>query len=146
MVQWGVFPVVLGGALLWAGERIASGVEAAGAIVLPQFVAIVLVVLLERLYPYHRSWNRSRKDVRVDATYGVVIDTREVESNPTPQDVLDFSRNAVSLGPLRRVAVLVNDGALKATEVSAALAGASGFDFQIFDDLDEALRWAQEPD
>ena len=85
-------------------------------------------------------------DPSFDRSYGVVIDVREIEGPmPTPEQVMDFSRNTLALGPLRRVAVLVDEWATKATEISAALTAASGFEFVMFDDLDEALRWAQEP-
>ncbi len=106
---------------------------------------------------YLRGWGRPSheehlraphdmvNDPAFDRSYGVVIDVREVQADPTPEQVLDFSRNTLALGPLRRVAVLVNDGVTKATEVSAALTAAGGFEFVLFDDLDEATRWAQEP-
>ncbi len=106
---------------------------------------------------YLRGWGRPSheenlraphdmvNDPAFDRSYGVVIDVREVDSDPTPDQVMEFSRNTLALRPLRRVAVLVNEGAAKATEISAALTAASGFEFVLFDDLDEATRWAQEP-
>ena len=85
-------------------------------------------------------------DPAFDRSYGVVIDVREIEGPmPTPEQVMAFSRNTLALGPLRRVAVLVDEWAAKAAEISAALTAASGFEFVMFDELDEALHWVQQP-
>ena len=43
------------------------------AILGPQFVSFAIVAVFERIYPYHRSWNISRADIRVDATHAVSI-------------------------------------------------------------------------
>jgi hypothetical protein len=71
--QWLVFPVVLGGAVAGAMRAMSTGTEAGAAILLPQLVAFAAVAALERVYPLHRSWNRPRRDIRVDATHSITI-------------------------------------------------------------------------
>ena len=71
--QWSVFPLVIAGAVAWTMHLMATGTPAAVSILGPQLAAFALVALLERVYPYHGSWNRSRRDVRVDATHSVSI-------------------------------------------------------------------------
>jgi YD repeat-containing protein len=73
LFQWGIFPLVMAGAVGWTMQRMASGVPAPTALLLPQLAAFAAVAVLEHVYPYHRSWNRPRKDVRVDATHSIVI-------------------------------------------------------------------------
>ncbi len=71
--QWSVFPVVMGGSIAWSIYLILTGADAATAILLPQFVAIAIVAVLEHVYPLHRRWNLPRDDVRVDATHSISI-------------------------------------------------------------------------
>lgn len=71
--QWLVFPVVLGGAVAGAMRAMSQGAEAGAAILLPQLAAFAVVALLEHVYPLHRSWNRPRRDIRVDATHSITI-------------------------------------------------------------------------
>jgi sterol desaturase/sphingolipid hydroxylase (fatty acid hydroxylase superfamily) len=71
--QWTVFPLVMGAAVAWTLYLIANGSPAPEAILGPQFVAIFTVAVLEHVYPLHRSWNRSRRDVRVDVGHSLVL-------------------------------------------------------------------------
>ena len=71
--QWMIFPVVLGGAVAWSMRLMATGTDAAVSILLPQLSAFAVVAVFEHVYPLHRSWNRSRRDVRVDATHSITI-------------------------------------------------------------------------
>jgi sterol desaturase/sphingolipid hydroxylase (fatty acid hydroxylase superfamily) len=71
--QWTIFPLVLLGSVAAAMHAMASGTAAAAAILVPQLAAFAVVAVLEHVYPYHRSWNRPRRDVRVDATHSLVI-------------------------------------------------------------------------
>ena len=71
--QWAVFPVVMAGAVAWALHAMATGSAAPESILAPQLSAIALVAILEHVYPYHRTWNRPRRDIRVDATHSIVI-------------------------------------------------------------------------
>ncbi len=73
LFQWAVFPVVMAGAVAWTMQLMAGGTPAATALLGPQFAAFAVVAVLEHVYPYHRSWNRPRKDVRVDATHSLSI-------------------------------------------------------------------------
>jgi len=43
------------------------------AILVPQLVAFAVVAVLEHVHPLHASWNRPRRDIRVDATHSLVI-------------------------------------------------------------------------
>ena len=71
--QWSVFPLVLASSVAWTLHEIARGGAAPEAILIPQLSAFAVVALLEHVYPYHRSWNRARRDVRVDATHSITI-------------------------------------------------------------------------
>jgi len=71
--QWSVFPVVMGASVAWCIYRMATGVSPPEAILVPQFCAIAVVAIFEHIYPYHLGWNRSRDDIRVDATHSINI-------------------------------------------------------------------------
>jgi len=71
--QWLVFPLVMSAAMGWSIHWMADGTAAPEAILVPQLAAFAVVALLEHLYPYHRSWNQPRRDVRVDATHSITI-------------------------------------------------------------------------
>lgn len=73
LFQWAVFPVVMGGVCLLAWWQMRLGTPPAVAILGPQLFGILAVALLERLYPYHRSWLHSHADIRVDAAHTVTI-------------------------------------------------------------------------
>ncbi len=73
LFQWAVFPVVMAGVVAWMMILMAGGTPAATALLAPQFAAFAIVAVLEHVYPHHRSWNLSRKDVRVDATHSLTI-------------------------------------------------------------------------
>jgi sterol desaturase/sphingolipid hydroxylase (fatty acid hydroxylase superfamily) len=68
-----VFPIVMGAAVLVTLDRIASGVTPSSAFVVPQLVAFAVVALLEHVYPHHVSWNKTRRDVRVDIFHSISI-------------------------------------------------------------------------
>lgn len=61
------------GAVLWTTQSMAQGTPAELALLAPQFAAFAVVAVLEHVYPYHRSWNRTRKDVGVDAVHSLTI-------------------------------------------------------------------------
>ena len=65
--------VVMGGCVAWSIYVMATGVSPPAAILIPQLSAFAVVAGFERIYPHHRSWNLSRKDIRVDATHSVNI-------------------------------------------------------------------------
>jgi ornithine lipid hydroxylase len=71
--RWLVFPLVLGGAVAASIRSMANGTDPALSILAPQFVAFAVVAVLEHVYPHQRSWNRPRRDVRVDATHSISI-------------------------------------------------------------------------
>jgi sterol desaturase/sphingolipid hydroxylase (fatty acid hydroxylase superfamily) len=71
--QWLVFPIVMAASVAWAMRWMAEGGAAPESILVPQLSAFAVVALLEHVYPLHRSWNRSRRDVRVDATHSLTI-------------------------------------------------------------------------
>jgi sterol desaturase/sphingolipid hydroxylase (fatty acid hydroxylase superfamily) len=73
LFQWGVFPLVMAAAVAASLGLMADGVDPAAAFLAPQLAAFALVALLEHVYPYHRSWNRPRHDIRGDATHRIVI-------------------------------------------------------------------------
>jgi sterol desaturase/sphingolipid hydroxylase (fatty acid hydroxylase superfamily) len=63
----------MGGAVAWSMAWMAAGGNAGLALLVPQLSAFAVVAVLEHVYPLHRSWNRPRRDVRVDATHSLVI-------------------------------------------------------------------------
>jgi sterol desaturase/sphingolipid hydroxylase (fatty acid hydroxylase superfamily) len=67
--HWLVFPLVMSAAVAWSIAWMANATPAPESILVPQLSAFALVAVLEHVYPYHRSWNRPRRDVRVDATH-----------------------------------------------------------------------------
>ncbi len=71
--QWAVFPVVMGAAVAGSMLLMATGTPAPESILVPQLSAFAVVAVLEHVYPHHRSWNRPRRDVRVDATHSITI-------------------------------------------------------------------------
>ena len=71
--QWGIFPLVMGTAVLASWWLIRGGTDPALAIIGPQILAFFTVAVFEHVYPYHRSWNVNRSDVRVDATHAISI-------------------------------------------------------------------------
>lgn len=73
LFQYGIFPLVMSAAVVIAWWLMSRGVEPAVAILGPQFGGFFVVAVFEHIYPYHRSWNVSRADVRVDATHAVII-------------------------------------------------------------------------
>lgn len=73
LFRWGIFPLVMAAAILATWMQIQGGVAAPLAILAPQFVAFAVVAVFEHIYPYYRSWNDPRADVRVDATHAISI-------------------------------------------------------------------------
>ena len=72
LLAWTIFPVTLGAAVavtLWLMGR---GVEPAVAFLGPVATAYFLLLFLERVVPFHVSWQRSRGDVKVDLGHMVV--------------------------------------------------------------------------
>ena len=76
---WTIFPVVLGGAVAFTIWQMARGVDPIIAFVGPTIAAYFLLLTLERLLPYHRSWNRSRGDLHVDLGHLIVSGAFTVE-------------------------------------------------------------------
>jgi len=73
LFQWGIFPVVMGSAIFASWWLIGTGMSAPLAIIGPQFTAFAIVAVFEHVYPYHRNWNTTQADVRVDATHAISI-------------------------------------------------------------------------
>jgi sterol desaturase/sphingolipid hydroxylase (fatty acid hydroxylase superfamily) len=80
--QWAVFPVLLGGAVAWSLALMAGDMSPPVAILGPQLSAIALVAILEHVYPYHAGWNRTRRDVHVDAGHGITITAASALATP----------------------------------------------------------------
>jgi sterol desaturase/sphingolipid hydroxylase (fatty acid hydroxylase superfamily) len=64
-----VFPLVLGGAVLWAVRAMERGMPPDTATALAIVVSAVLILALERLFPMHEAWLHSRGDLRTDLTH-----------------------------------------------------------------------------
>jgi hypothetical protein len=79
--------------------------------------------------------------------FGVVVDIRAIQFQPTSREVIAIARNLVRFRALfeHRVALVVQGKLmLRAAEISAALAGAGGFSMRIFTSVDEAEVWVRE--
>ncbi len=72
-VSVSAFPVVFGGSLLWAVASMEDGTPPNLAVAGPMLVPMAIVLVLERLFPHHRSWLRNRGDVRVDLCHAVSV-------------------------------------------------------------------------
>ncbi|MDX1732945.1 MAG: sterol desaturase family protein [Halioglobus sp.] len=67
--QWSIFPLVIGASLLVTRQLIDGGAAPEVAVLWSQGGAVIVILLAERLFPYHRSWLHSHNDIRVDATH-----------------------------------------------------------------------------
>ena len=63
-----VFPLTLAGALVTTHEILARG-TAPEAVILIWFGLMPVIIVLERLLPRHRDWNRSHQDLATDLAY-----------------------------------------------------------------------------
>ncbi len=70
LLEWIVarsfFPIVLGGALIWAIAEIESGVAPARAIGLPTLLSYFIIASAERLFYWESDWLHSKGDLKVD--------------------------------------------------------------------------------
>lgn len=71
--QWSVFPVVMSAAVAGAIVLSRDTMLPSVAIPLCQVAAVVVVAILEHVYPYHRTWNEPRDDIGVDAAHTLAI-------------------------------------------------------------------------
>ena len=69
LVGWLILPVVVGGVLGGAILALERGVAAGVVTAIGGVLAILLVVLLERVRPYRAHWNRAQGDLATDAAY-----------------------------------------------------------------------------
>jgi len=98
-----VFPVVLAAAIAATIALMDAGVPPALAFTGPVVASYLFVMACERVVPYHRSWLRSRGDVRVDLGHLLVSGGLTLELLRPAMMAL-----AVALGGL--VAPIVGDG------------------------------------
>ena len=84
-LEWGVartiFPVLLGGCVLWAMVEIDAGAAPARAIVLPTLLAYFVLGLMERVLFWQPSWLHSQGDLKVDVGHLVGRRARYYSSN-----------------------------------------------------------------
>ena len=67
-----IFPVVMGAAIAATIAGLDHGLSPTAAFSGPIAVAYLLLMTLERFAPFHRSWQRSRRDIHVDLGHLVV--------------------------------------------------------------------------
>lgn len=72
ILSWLLWPLLVGGALLWMHAALRHRIPLVAALVGLQLIAVPLVALLERWMPEHTSWNRERGDLRTDALHFLV--------------------------------------------------------------------------
>jgi sterol desaturase/sphingolipid hydroxylase (fatty acid hydroxylase superfamily) len=68
----GIFPVVLAASIAATIALMDAGVSATFAFVPPIAAVYLLVMTLERVLPFHRSWQRSYGDIHVDLGHMIV--------------------------------------------------------------------------
>jgi sterol desaturase/sphingolipid hydroxylase (fatty acid hydroxylase superfamily) len=72
LARLAVFPVVMGGAIVFMLWLLGLGVAPALALVVADTTALASVVLAERLLPFRSAWNRDHGDFAADAAHAVV--------------------------------------------------------------------------
>ena len=70
--SWLAFPLVMGGAIGVAIHWMERGLEPALAFGGATAGGYLFVIVFERIFPYHRDWNRSRGDFLVDLRHAIV--------------------------------------------------------------------------
>ena len=70
--SWTVFPLVLGASLAAAIVMMEHGVEPWGVIPPVNVAAFLLILGLERVFPYQQGWLHSRGDLRVDVGFALI--------------------------------------------------------------------------
>jgi sterol desaturase/sphingolipid hydroxylase (fatty acid hydroxylase superfamily) len=71
LASWLAFPVVMGGSVA-AAIGLMPALGPAWAVVVVQTVAVVCIVIGERLLPHRATWNRPHGDVRTDVLHAIV--------------------------------------------------------------------------
>ncbi|MBK7975419.1 MAG: sterol desaturase family protein [Deltaproteobacteria bacterium] len=92
----GLFPAVMGGALLVTGAALALGVPPSLSFVAPLIAAYVVVAVAETRFPEVPEWSRPRRDVPVDVAHFLGSDVITLE---VLRPVLSFVAVAAA-GPL----------------------------------------------
>ena len=85
------------------------------------------------------------RDPGYEPDFGVVFDLRDFIHEPRSQDVVNMTRNFLSLREhyRHRIGVVVSQRLALSAELAAAIACADGVPIQIFGDLDEAFAWVR---
>jgi hypothetical protein len=85
------------------------------------------------------------RDPGYEPDFGVVFDLRDLLHEPRSQDIVEMTRNFLSLREhyRHRVGVVVSKRLALSAELAAAIAGAGGVPIQIFAELDEAFAWVR---
>ena len=71
LARWGVFPLVLGGAIA-AAIVLMPRLGAVLAIVVVETAVVIAIAIAERLLPFRPAWNRSHGDLRTDALHAAL--------------------------------------------------------------------------
>jgi hypothetical protein len=89
--------------------------------------------------------HRVLSDPEVEPDFGILVDLRELDYEPRPEDLIAVARNLIDIGPrLRNVAIVVTEALATAAEVGSAMAAAGGISQRVFTDPEEARRWLLE--
>jgi hypothetical protein len=78
--------------------------------------------------------------------FGLLCDLREMDYEPTADEVIAGKDNVVRFKPFlrSRIAFVAPPALALPSELSAALYSAQGLDTRVFSDFDEALQWVKE--
>lgn len=72
IAAWSIYPLLMGASLCGLYLALERGVTPEVALVAVNVTATAMVILLERVTPHRRSWNRSHGDLVTDALHGLV--------------------------------------------------------------------------
>jgi len=71
-LTYGTFPVVFGGVMAVAVYGIGQGWDPVATAMSLTGVVVLLLLVLERIHPYHQEWQRSHGDIRTDLVHNFV--------------------------------------------------------------------------
>ena len=92
------FPATLGLTVGLTSHAMAGGAAPADVTGQAILAAAIVVLVLERLFPYHRSWLRSHDDVRVDLGWAVTIGALDALMRPALFALAVFLAGAIGPG------------------------------------------------
>ena len=82
VVAVAIFPAVMAGSVAGALLMMDAGTSPAAAAAICQALAFLIVIVVERLVPYHQNWLHSNGDMRVDAAHALTVIATSAAAQP----------------------------------------------------------------